>query len=238
MGPLMTRPRPVWCLDPGRLDFPRAHALQLDVVEARATGKLDRDVVLVLEHSPVFTIGRRGNRGHLKVPSRFLKKAGMALVHTERGGDITFHGPGQLVLYPIFQLPRAGLGVVDYVEKLEEVMLRTAAGLGVTAARDRRNHGVWVGDRKMGFVGIAVRRRVSFHGISLNVDLPLEPFTWINPCGLENVGVTTLNLETRQKVSFDIAKAALLQNFECVFSVSLQLIKTSKLKDKFQSKQV
>jgi lipoate-protein ligase B len=225
----------VFCVDPGRTDFSRAHSLQLELVDLRASGKLDRDTVLILEHPPVFTVGRRGNRDNLKVTTEFLKKAGMALYHIERGGDITFHGPGQLVLYPIFHLPHAGLGVVDFVERLESVMLQTAEDMGVSAARDKRNHGIWVGNQKVGFVGIAVRRKVSFHGISLNVDMSLAPFKWINPCGLKDIGVTNLNHETRRNIRLDAAKSSLLKNFESVFSISLQVIKTSKLKEMIQS---
>lgn len=225
----------VFCVDPGRTDFSRAHSLQLELVDARASGSLDRDIVLILEHPPVFTVGRRGNRDNLKVTTDFLKKDGMSLYHIERGGDITFHGPGQLVLYPIFHLPLAGIGVVDFVERLESVMLQTAEDMGVPAVRDKRNHGIWVDNKKVGFVGIAVRRKVSFHGISLNVDMSLAPFKWINPCGLKNVGVTNLKHETRRSIRLDAVKSALLKNFEDVFSISLQVIKISKLKELIRS---
>lgn len=229
----MTSCRPVLCVDLGVISFSRAHSLQLDIVHARASGKMDRDVVLLLEHPPVFTIGRRGNREHLKVSSTVLDDAGMDLFHIERGGDITFHGPGQLVLYPILHLRQAGLGVVDFVEKLEAVMLRTAEDMGVSGSRDTRNHGVWVDDRKMGFVGIAVRRSISFHGIALNVDLSLAPFAWIDPCGLKNVHVTSLKREADRKVSMDEAKAATQKHFEVIFNVELVMVTTDKLKELF-----
>ena len=228
--------RPAICADLGLMDFNRAHALQLEILEARVSGKIDRDVVLIQEHPPVFTIGRRGNRDHLNVSSTFLSNAGMNLVHIERGGDITYHGPGQLVLYPIFQLHQAGLGVVDFVEKLEELMLRTASDFGISAVRSHRNHGIWVGDGKMGFIGIAVRRSVSFHGISLNVDLSLEPFTWIDPCGMQNIRVTSLDLETESTVSLHAAKASLMQHLRDVFLLSLQNVDIFKLKELIQSK--
>lgn len=227
----MTAPHPVWYIDLGMMDFSRAHCLQIEMVDARISGDLDRDVVLVLEHPPVFTVGRRGNLDHLKVSPAFLKDAGMEILHIERGGDITFHGPGQLVIYPIFQLSQAGFGVVDFVEKLEDLMIRTAADMGVSAARNRRNHGIWVGDRKMGFVGIAVRRRVSFHGIALNVALSLEPFKWIDPCGLQNVQVTSLERETRGIVSVETVKASVPHHLENIFSITLQSITIEKLKD-------
>jgi len=233
----MNTRRSVWCIDLGVMDFPRVHSLQLEIVDARISGKIGRDVVLLLEHPPVFTIGRRGGRAHLKVSSSFLKDAGMDLLHIERGGDITFHGPGQLVLYPIFQLRRAGLGVVDFVRKLEEVMLRSAMDAGVSSERNVRNHGIWVGDRKLGFVGIAVRRSTSFHGIALNVDLPLIPFTWIDPCGLENVHVTSLNLEADYTVKIDEMKMAFRKHLEDIFSIDLKVVTLDKLKDLFLSNQ-
>lgn len=229
--------RRAWCVDLGLLDFPSAHAIQLEILEARVSGRIGRDVVLILEHPSVFTIGRRGNRDHLKVPPTFLADAGMDLLHIERGGDITFHGPGQLVLYPVFQLREAGLGVVEFVEKLEEVMIRTAEDMGVSASRNSRNHGIWAEDRKLGFVGIAVQRSTSFHGIALNVDLPLEPFTWINPCGLENVHITSLNQETDQVIRVETVKKTLLKQLENVFALSLQQVATNNLKDLIQSTQ-
>lgn len=231
----MRSPRQVWCADLGLLEFSKAHAIQLAILEARASGRVDRDMVLILEHPPVFTIGRRGNRDHLKVSSTFLTEAGMDLLHIERGGDITFHGPGQLILYPVFHLREAGFGIVEFVEKLEEIMIRTAEDMGVSASRDPRNHGIWAGGRKMGFVGIAVRRSISFHGIALNVDLPLEPFTWINPCGLENIHITSLNLEADRTIEMAVVKTNLLKQLEDVFTVSLQHITTDKLKDSIQS---
>lgn len=233
----MTCSRPVLGVDLGILDFSSTHALQLEILDARISGKIDRDVVLLLEHPPVFTIGRRGNRDHLKVSPSVLSDAGMELVHIERGGDITYHGPGQLVVYPIFQLRRAGLGVVDFVEKLEAVMIKTADDVGVSAFRDKRNHGIWADDRKIGFVGIAVRRGVSFHGISLNVDLSLEPFTWIDPCGMQNVRVTSLDLESQNTVNLVAVKKALIHNLESIFKASLQSVNIHKVKDLIQSKQ-
>jgi lipoate-protein ligase B len=229
--------RPVWCVDLGLMEFKRAHALQLEILEARISGKIDQDVVLLQEHPPVFTIGRRGKRDHLKVSSRFLDDAGMDLVRIERGGDITYHGPGQLVVYPIFQLRQAGLGVVDLVERLEEVMIRTADDTGVSASRDQRNHGIWTGNRKIGFVGIAVRRGVSFHGISLNVDLSLEPFTWIDPCGMQNILVTSLSRETENTISLATAKTSLKHHLGDIFQLLLHDVKVDKLKDLIQSKQ-
>lgn len=220
-----------WCLDLGRTAFTTAHELQLEILDARITSRLQRDVVLFLEHPAVFTMGRRGGCDNLKVSPSFLADSGIGLHHIERGGDITFHGPGQLVLYPIVNLKASGVGVLDFVERLEEVMIRTAAAWGIEAGRDSRNRGVWVGGRKLGSIGIAVRRGVAFHGMALNVDLPLEPFSWINPCGLEGIGVTTMNLEGGGPTTVTAVKSALKKQYEAVFSVIFEHITMDNLKD-------
>ena len=175
--------------------YPEVGELQLQLVEARRNGRLDTDIVLAVEHLPVFTLGRRGGREHLRVSEPRLDQARIPIVQVERGGYITYHGPGQLVVYPIWDLKRAGLGVAAYVHALEEVMLRTAAEWGVRAERNAINRGVWVGPRKLGSLGIAVRRGIAFHGLALNVDPDLTPFDWIAPCGLPGVGITSLARE-------------------------------------------
>jgi lipoate-protein ligase B len=144
------------------------------------------------------------------------------VVEIERGGDMTYHGPGQLVGYPIVSLKEAGWKVVDFVGALEEVMLRTAADFGVAANRDERNRGVWVGDNKIGSVGIAIRGGVSYHGFALNVSLALEPFGWIHPCGLVGVGVTTLECESGKKISIPEAMLAARRHISEVLGVKLQ----------------
>jgi len=210
--------------------FTRAHELQLEILEARIAGNLKTDTVLLLEHPAVFTMGRRGGYDNLKVSTSFLADSGIRLHHIERGGDITFHGPGQLVLYPVMNLKATGFGVLGFVEKLEEVMVRTAADWGITATRDPRNRGVWVDNNKMGSIGIAVRRGVAFHGMALNVDLSLEPFSWINPCGLAGIGVTSMNLEGEKPAAVGEVKTVLKKHFEDVFSVIFLDIDINSLK--------
>ena len=112
------------------MPYPDAWDLQLRLVEARSQGRVDNDVILFVEHPPVFTLGRRGGRENLLVPEEMLRQSGIPIVQVERGGNITYHGPGQLVVYPIVHLPSFGLGVVDMVDRLEEVMIRTCARLG------------------------------------------------------------------------------------------------------------
>ena len=179
----------------GSLPYLPALALQRNLVQAKIEGRFIPGPWLILQHPPVYTLGRRGGRRNLTVSEAFLESKAIPIVHVERGGDITYHGPGQLVGYPIVDLRRAGLGVRDYVEHLEELMLRTAAHWGVEARRDPRNRGIWVRDKKIGSIGIHVRRSIAFHGFAFNVNLSLTPFEWINPCGLKGVGVTSLAAE-------------------------------------------
>jgi lipoyl(octanoyl) transferase len=204
-------------VDLGLVDYVAAHALQLALVEKRRSGQLEGDIFLVTEHPSTFTLGRRGGRQHLTVTEEFLRERQIPLLHIERGGDITYHGPGQLVVYPIVHLRQAGLGVADYVCCLEELMIRLAAESGVVAGRDSRNHGIWVGGRKLGSIGIAIRHGISFHGLALNVNLDLDPFSWVNPCGLTGVQMTTLSRERRREVVVDEIKKDLLGQLTRIF---------------------
>ena len=183
----------------GLVDYQVVRELQLQLVAARLRGGQD-DTVLVTEHPAVFTLGRRGSREHLGVPESFLAGRGIEVVQIERGGDITYHGPGQLVVYPIVHLRANHLSVTEHVTRLEELMLRLAADFGVTARRDSRGRGVWCSGDKLGSVGIAVRHGVAFHGLALNVNTSLLPFSWINPCGLSGVRMTSLSREAGRDV--------------------------------------
>ncbi len=198
-----------------------ALTLQHALVEARINKTLRTDIFLLLEHAPVFTLGRRGGYENLTVPEAWLKKRGIAVIPTERGGNITFHGPGQIVGYPIIDLRTAHLNVVGYVEKLEEIMIRTVRDYGISAGRDHRNRGVWVGGNKIGSVGITVRHGLSFHGFALNVDLSLDPFTWINPCGLQGVGVTSMARESPHTPSPDGVRETVKTHFADILNREL-----------------
>lgn len=179
----------------GVMGYNDVHELQLDFLQKRISGEIDKDIFLVTEHPPVFTLGRRGNRSNFMVSEEFLQEQGVDVVHVERGGDVTFHGLGQIVVYPIFNLRQVPMSVTEYVENLEEAMILTAEDFGLEAGRDERNRGAWVGENKLGSIGIAVRRGVSYHGLALNVHISLQPFGWVNPCGLQGIGVTSLAQE-------------------------------------------
>ena len=211
------------CADLTVLDYEEVRDLQLRLVTARECGIIVQDILLLMEHEPVFTLGRRGGRQNLRVSELFLKEARIPVVHVERGGDITFHGPGQLIGYPIMDLRAAKLTVTGYVERLEEIMIRTAAHWGVHATRNRLNHGIWVEGRKLGSLGIAIRRGITFHGFALNVNVSLEPFGWINPCGLQGVKMTSLEQQIARKVSMKEVREQMKHNIKEVFDVDLNL---------------
>ncbi len=194
----------------GLMEYQVAYDLQTTLVDRRRNLPEGNDTFLVVEHPSVYTLGRRGGREFLMVSEAFLEEKNIAIVPIERGGVITYHGPGQLVIYPIIHLKQAGLSVADYVARLEDLMIALAADVGVVAGRDERNHGVWVGDNKLGSIGIAIRHGVSFHGLALNVNLSLEPFGWINPCGLTGVRMTSLAAERGE----DISLAAIIDNVQ------------------------
>lgn len=210
--------------DLGVVSYADAWNLQLRLVEARAVGTLDRDLVLMLEHPPVFTLGKRGGRESLLVPEEVLAAAGIPVVQVERGGFITYHGPGQLVIYPIVQLEGSGLRVVDMVERLEAAAIRTCGAWGIRAERNPLNRGVWVGPKKIASIGIAVRRGVTFHGMALNVAMDLTHFCWIQPCGLEGVGMTSMHLETAAEVSSTRVRRILGEAIQGVFGVDLEIL--------------
>ena len=211
-------------LDLPVIGYEEAWDLQRRLVGARLDGSIDRDVVLLLEHLPVFTIGRRGGLDNLRASESFLKAREIPVLQVERGGDITYHGPGQLVLYPIVDLRATKCRVVQFVNYLEEIMIRTLSEWGIDAGRDPANRGVWVGPAKIGSLGIAVRRSVSFHGLALNVNTALEPFGWINPCGLPDVSVTSMQQESGRVIAMAEARRAITSRFQEVMDVETEQI--------------
>lgn len=219
---MMTSPKEWLLLDLGLSDYKDAWDLQLRLIEARKDRILKKDVVLFLEHAPVFTLGRRGGRNNLKVPENFIASRGIPIVHVERGGDITYHGPGQLVIYPIVDVKEAEWSVVDFVEAIEEIMIRTVGDWGIMAERNSLNRGAWVGMSKIGSVGIAVRRAISFHGLALNVNTDLEPFTWIHPCGLQGVAVTSMKRVLGREIPMVEVKEKAALHLQEIFGVGLE----------------
>ncbi len=206
-----------YLIDLGKMAYKDAHQFQVECVQWRLLDKGRPDIFLVTEHPPVFTLGSRGGRENLTVGEDFIKSRGVDIVQTERGGDITYHGPGQIVVYPIMRLHEAKLSVRAYVDMLEEVMISCAADFGVKTGRDQRNRGIWVGNNKIGSIGIRVRHGVSFHGLALNVILDFEHFSWIQPCGLSGIGVTSLERESGKAIDFFEVKRDIILRLGKIF---------------------
>lgn len=217
-------------LDLPMTDYSEALALQRAAVQARRAGRLARDLIIMVEHPPVFTLGRRGGRQNLLVPEATLRQKGITVVPIERGGDITYHGPGQLVVYPLLNLSDARIKVVAFVDLLERAMVRTAAHWGIMARGDSTHRGAWVEHRKLGSVGITVRHGISFHGLALNVAMDLSPFSWINPCGIQSCAMTTLAAETGRPVAMDEVRQVMATHLADLLDVSLQPVSISNLK--------
>ena len=207
---------PCYAVNLGMVEYNQAWKLQSEIVAAKVNGSIERDIILFLEHPAVFTLGRRGGRDYLQVGEEFLKWAGVPIVQAERGGYITYHGPGQLVVYPIIDLEARRLGVTEFVAALEEIMLLTVGSWGLQAQRNCANAGIWVGSRKMGSIGIALRKGISFHGLALNINVDLKPFSWIQPCGLEGVSMTSVRQELGKDIPMPAAEQELRKNFKTV----------------------
>jgi lipoate-protein ligase B len=216
-----TLSKDAYFLDLSLLEYRRAWDLQTRLLDARVAGSLEKDLILCLEHPPVFTMGRRGGLENLKVPQTFLETQGIEVIHVERGGDITYHGPGQLILYPIVDLRSSGYKVVDFVQDLEEIMIRILFDWGIRGERNSLNRGVWIGSAKIGSIGIAVRRSVSFHGLALNVNTGLEPFGWVNPCGLTGVMVTSMKKILEKEIPMDEVRRQTRIHTEQILGVRL-----------------
>ncbi len=180
-----------------------------------------RNLLLLLEHDHVYTNGRGGYRAHLLADAATLARLGAAYHEVDRGGDITYHGPGQLVGYPIVDLNRIGRGVRDYVRGLETAIIRTVARFGVEATTVRGYTGVWVGDEKLAAIGVKVGRSVAYHGFALNVCPDLAYFGHIVPCGLRDRGVTSLERLLGRAVFVEEVVPACAEAFADVFGLAL-----------------
>ncbi len=198
-------------LDLGRMAFGPCYELQLRHVEEVLAGGRDR--LLLVEHEPVLTLGANFHESNLLLPRDEYAARGIEVVPTDRGGDVTYHGPGQLVAYPVFSLERRRRDLHRWLRDLEEVVIQTLAGYGVAGRRFPPHTGVWVENLKMCAIGIKVRRWVSFHGLALNCDNELSPFDLIVPCGIEGYGVTSLSQRVGRRVSVDEVKPRLIEAF-------------------------
>ncbi len=198
------------CITPGLVDYTAALAWQQTLVEQRIAAEIPDSLVL-LEHPPVFTLGRGGDE-------RYLLDPGQVPVHrVGRGGEVTFHGPGQLIGYPMLDLKQNGKDVHRYLRLLEDVVIATLAAWGITATRRAGLTGVWVGADKIASIGIGVRRWVTFHGFALNVNTDLSYFSAIVPCGLPGVRMTSMQQLLKEELPLDTVQSAMVRSFARIF---------------------
>ncbi len=207
------------------VDYATGLRLQQKLVELRKDGRIG-DVLLLLEHSPVITLGRNAKQKNILASAEMLAGRGVEVVECDRGGDVTFHGPGQLVGYPIFDLRglpsneanRKSLGAIEYVRRLEEVLIRTCAGFGIPAERVSGLTGVWTQhEAKIAAIGVHISRGVTSHGFALNVNTDLDYFDLIIPCGITSKAVTSIEKELGKDLSLQDVAHAVSRNFGTVF---------------------
>lgn len=208
------------CIDTP-LAFDKAAQMQNALVLLRVEDKLP-DMVFCLEHTPVITLGNRGRTNHVLLSPAELDRRGISLIHANRGGDVTYHGPGQLILYPIIRLGSNEADAHGYLYNLEETAIRTAADFGIQAFRRAGKTGAWSDSGKFAAIGIRFKRWVTFHGMSFNVAPDLTGFQTIVPCGLTGESVTSLEQMLPDCPSMEAVRAKILQHFSVVFRRPLE----------------
>lgn len=212
-------------------DYLEALAMQEKLLQLRQQNKVP-DIMLLLQHPPTVTLGTRENRYNILTPEAELEKLGVNIYKINRGGDVTYHGPGQIVGYPILNLNGYGKSVRLYVDKLEEVFLGLLRDeYGITAGRDSQYTGVWVGDEKITAIGCSVKRWVTMHGFAFNVNTDLNHFRWINPCGITDKGVTSVQKILGQPQDIDKVNGQIISHFSRVFNCEPELINRQSLQD-------
>jgi lipoate-protein ligase B len=218
----------LWVAHLGTVPYAEAFELQRALHERRVAGDLP-DLLLVLEHPPVYTRGKRTEPGDLPMDAAWYGERGIEVEDSDRGGRVTYHGPGQLVAYPIMAVER----VADFVHTMEGAIVTALADEGVVAEpRATPFTGVWVGDSKIGSIGVRVREGVSMHGLAVNVDNDLEPFDWIVPCGIDHVRVTSVARETGRSPSLPCFRKHMAYRFSQAFGRRQRLVSPGRLAER------
>ena len=195
-------------IDLGLTDFLEAYEYQTDLA-GKVAGRICKDTLLLTEHRSVITIGRKGSRNNVLKPG-----CGIDIVNTDRGGDVTYHGPGQLVAYPIFKLENESRDIHAFLHFLEDIGEHFLMQYGVTAERRPGFRGVWVSGKKIGSIGIGVKKWVTYHGLAMNINTGLLPFSFIRPCGIEGVEITSLKEILGREIDINDAKDKIRHSFK------------------------
>lgn len=214
----------------GLVPYMEAWDMQLRLHEEVSEGRKP-DTLLLVEHPNVYTLGRRGQLSDILIDEDELERLGIEVHYTDRGGEVTYHGPGQLVGYPILNLRRWGGGPLKYVRSLEQVLIATLSDFGVRAESEGHPTGVWVEDRKIAAIGVKVSRRVTTHGFALNICPDLSYFDHIVPCGMPDADVTSLSLEIGQSVKVCDVVPTLVERFWAAFGLQTGLLSPKPLVD-------
>jgi len=203
-------------VDLGNKEYREVWDLQKRIHEKRVRQELPNTLLLV-EHDPVITMGKSGREGNVLFPVEFLKKKGVDFYHIERGGDATYHGPGQLVGYPIFNVRDGLAGIKPFINAMERAIIGTLYSFGIEAYIKEKMIGVWTERGKICSIGVAVKKWVSFHGFALNVNTDLSYFDLIVPCGLKNVEMTSMEQVLGKPIEMNVVKKNIVENFGDVF---------------------
>jgi lipoyl(octanoyl) transferase len=215
--------------DLGRISYNETYPIQLEVAELVKAG--GPPVLLFVEHDPILTLGANFHDENLMLTLPEYAERGIDVVRTDRGGDVTYHGPNQLVIYPIFDVSKFGKDLHRWLRDLEETIIVAIGGLGLDGYRFPPNTGVWVRDKKVAAIGIKISRWVSIHGIAVNCDNDLSPFESIIPCGIHDYGVTSLSNEAGRRITIEDVKPLVVQAFERVFGLTFETADLSELMD-------
>ena len=207
----------------GTIPYAMALELQRDLARRRITGEIEEDLLLLLEHPPVVTLGRTAKEAHIVSTPERLRARGVEVFEVERGGDVTFHGPGQLVGYPILDLKRHRRDLHWYLRQVEEALIVALADLGIEAERNTGYTGVWTRGRKIASIGVHARDWVTWHGFALNVTTDLSFFDLIVPCGIPQVQMTSVARELGSDVTLDQVSSVVARAFGQVFRLELRV---------------
>jgi lipoate-protein ligase B len=212
--------RELWTVPLGRVAYEEALELQRHIARDRISGALPQDVLLLVEHPPVVTLGRASKGKHLIASPEFLRSKGVELFEVERGGDVTFHGPGQLVGYPIVDLKRHRLDLHWYLRKIEEALINTLADYEIVAERNPSFTGVWTKGKKIASIGVHARDWVTWHGFALNVTTDLSYFDLMVPCGIDGVVMTSIG---RELGTDDVSMQDVIERVSAKFAATFDL---------------
>jgi lipoate-protein ligase B len=218
----------LWVAQLGTVPYRDGVALQETLRERRQAGAIP-DLLLVLEHPPVYTKGKRTEPGDLPMGEDWYRAQGIEVCDTDRGGRVTYHGPGQLVAYPIMAVER----VADFVHTMEQAIVAALGDEGIDAeVREKPFTGVWAGDSKIASIGVRVSGGVTTHGLAVNVDNDLQPFEWIVPCGIDHVRMTSVSMETAQGRALPCFRKRMAWRFAEAFGMRQRLVSARRILDR------